>query len=333
MDNKNNKKIDFIILWVDGSDEIWLKEKKKYKPDLEVSDSIIRFRDWDNLKYWFRGVEKFAPWVNKIYFVTYGHLPKFLNTEHEKLVIVNHKEIINEKYLPTYNSNVIDLNLLNIKGLEEQFVYFNDDTFIINKVRPTDFFRDGLPLEEYAEIPVVPYKTIYPYSMFNNAFIINNHYNKRDVYKKNLFKFYNIKYGINNFRTLLVSPYKNFTGFYSSHLPISFLKSYYEKLWEIEKDECEKTSQNKFRTKEDITSYLVREMQMLEGKFFPRSNKFGKYMIVSNNNSNILKALEKQKYKVVCINDQDEDIDFEKAKQEINSCFEKLLPDKSSFEK
>ena len=30
----------------------------------------------DNLKYWFRGVEKFAPWVNKIYFITYGHAAK-----------------------------------------------------------------------------------------------------------------------------------------------------------------------------------------------------------------------------------------------------------------
>lgn len=332
MHNKQEYKIDFVILWVDGSDEKWLNEKKQYKQDLNVSDSIIRFRDWENLKYWFRGVEKFAPWVNKIYFVTYGHLPKFLNCEHEKLVIVNHKDIIDEKYLPTYNSNVIDLNLHNIDGLAERFVYFNDDTFIIDKVSPESFFKNGLPLEEYAEIPVVPHKTIYPYSMFNNAFIINKHYNKKEVYKKYFTKLYNFKYGINNFRTLLVSPYKHFTGFYSPHLPISFLKSYYKKLWDIEKEECIKTSNNKFRTKEDITSYLVREMQMLEGKFYPRSRKFGKYFIISNNNKKIMDAIEKQNYKMVCINDQDESINFEKAKEEINNSFEKILPNKSTFE-
>ena len=43
------------------------------------------------LKYLFRGIEEFAPWVNKIYFVTYGHLPSFLNLNAEKLVVVNHK--------------------------------------------------------------------------------------------------------------------------------------------------------------------------------------------------------------------------------------------------
>lgn len=333
MNKKNAYKIDFVILWVDGSDEKWLEEKKKYKPDLDVANSIIRFRDWENLKYWFRGVEKFAPWVNNIYFVTYGHLPEFLNTEHEKLIIINHKDIMQKEYLPTYNSNVIDLNLHNIKGLKEHFVYFNDDTFIIDKVKPEDFFKNGLPVEEYAEIPVIPHKTIYPYSMFNNAFIINKHYNKKQVYKKYFYKLYNLKYGINNIRTLLVAPYLRFTGFYSSHLPISFLKSYYDKLWKLEYEECDKTSKNKFRTKEDITSYLIKEMQMLDGNFYPRKKSFGNYYIISNDNSKITRAIAKQKYKMVCINDQDESVDFDKCKKEINNSFEKILPNKSSFEK
>ncbi len=328
-----NKKIDFVILWVDGSDQKWLEEKKQYKADFDISDSIIRFRDWDNLKYWFRGVEKYAPWVNKIYFVTYGHLPKFLNTNNKKLVVVKHSDFIDKKYLPTYNSNVIDLNLHRIKGLNEQFVYFNDDTFIIDKVTPQDFFKNGLPVEEYSETPVVPYKTIFPYTMFNNAFIINNHYEKKDVYKKHFFKIFNLKYGMNNFRTLLALPYKKFIGFYSAHLPISFLKTYYKKLWELEEEECIRTSQNKFRTKEDITSYTVKEMQMLEGKFYPRNHNFGKYFIISDNNKKIIKAIVNKKYKMICINDQNEEINFESAKTEINNAFEKIFPDKSSFEK
>lgn len=28
------------------------------------------YREWGTFKYWFRGVEKFAPWVNKVYLVT-----------------------------------------------------------------------------------------------------------------------------------------------------------------------------------------------------------------------------------------------------------------------
>ena len=65
-----NEKIDFVIIWVDGGDAEWRKEKNKYAgiPNEEINGDA-RFRDWDNLKYWFRGVEKFAPWVGNIYFV------------------------------------------------------------------------------------------------------------------------------------------------------------------------------------------------------------------------------------------------------------------------
>ena len=71
--------IDFIMIWVDGNDPEWQKEKRKYQPGDAADDREIRYRDWDNLQYWFRAVEKFAPWVNRIHFVTCGHLPKWLN--------------------------------------------------------------------------------------------------------------------------------------------------------------------------------------------------------------------------------------------------------------
>jgi cytosine/uracil/thiamine/allantoin permease len=53
-----------------------LKYEKKYNHNLKnIDNRVIRYRDWENLKYWFRGVETFAPWVNKVYFITYGHIP------------------------------------------------------------------------------------------------------------------------------------------------------------------------------------------------------------------------------------------------------------------
>ena len=38
----------------------------------EQDDRKERYRDWDLLRYWFRGVERFAPWVRRIHFVTWG---------------------------------------------------------------------------------------------------------------------------------------------------------------------------------------------------------------------------------------------------------------------
>ena len=88
--------IDFVIPWVDGSDIEWQKERAKYdiSKKIDINNCSARFRDWDNLQYFFRGVEKYAPWVHKIYFITWGHLPKWLNTDNPKLVIVNHKDYI-----------------------------------------------------------------------------------------------------------------------------------------------------------------------------------------------------------------------------------------------
>lgn len=67
------------------------------------------------LKYWFRGVEKYAPWVHKIYFVTCGQKPDWLNENHDKLVLVNHEDYIPHEYLPTFSSHTIELNFHRIK--------------------------------------------------------------------------------------------------------------------------------------------------------------------------------------------------------------------------
>ena len=58
-------KVDFVILWVDGNDTVWKKEKELYIPKLDNEDnnSVNRYRDWENLKYWFRTIEKNAKWV------------------------------------------------------------------------------------------------------------------------------------------------------------------------------------------------------------------------------------------------------------------------------
>src|SRR5699024_690064 len=143
--------IDFVICWVDGGDPDWLKEKKRYSHDNNNDDRDIRYREWGIIKYWFRGVEKFAPWVNKIHFVTWGHTPSWLNVKHPKLNIVKHEDYIPSKYLPTFSSRPIELNLHRIKGLSEQFVFFNDDMFLLKPVKKEDFFKNGLPRDIAAQ--------------------------------------------------------------------------------------------------------------------------------------------------------------------------------------
>ena len=60
--------IDFVILWVDDSDPEWREQRRRYAPKdhFLVDDGEARYRDWETLRYWFRAVEKFAPWVHRI---------------------------------------------------------------------------------------------------------------------------------------------------------------------------------------------------------------------------------------------------------------------------
>ena len=99
--------IDFVILWVDGNDPDWQRDFRQARRTENEDASEIRYRDWRNLHYWFRGVERFAPWVRKIHFITWGHLPAWLRVLHPKLHIVNHADFIPSEYLPTFNSNAI----------------------------------------------------------------------------------------------------------------------------------------------------------------------------------------------------------------------------------
>ena len=60
------EQIDFVIPWVDGSDPAWQRERARFDPRAASSNGTndARFRDWDLLRYWFRGVETYAPWAS-----------------------------------------------------------------------------------------------------------------------------------------------------------------------------------------------------------------------------------------------------------------------------
>lgn len=332
------EKIDFVILWVDGDDPIWKKEKEYYqgtKNDETTTDN--RFRDWDSLKYWFRGVEKFAPWVHKIYFITYGHLPVWLNTYHPKLEIINHKDFIPHEYLPTFNSNVIELNLNKIQGLSEHFVAFNDDMFLINETFPSDFFENGLPKDECVENLIIGNGSNeqYIHTLINNLNIINQHFDKTNVVNQSVFKHYNRKYGIRNLNTASLLLSDKFLGFNNPHLPVSHLKSTFDMVWQIEPESLKQTCQNKFRMNNDVSHWLFRYWNLCTHSFVPRdTKKFGKYFdIGSMNYKSICNCIEQQNAKVICINDSSMNYNYEKIKDEINESFEKILPNKSYFEK
>jgi hypothetical protein len=334
----NSEKIDFVITWVDGNDPAWLQERNQYSEDEQktVDNNPCRFRDWDTLRYWFRGVEQFAPWVNRIYFVTWGHVPEWLNLNHPKLKVVKHSDFIPAEYLPTFNSNVIEFYFHRIEDLSEQFVYFNDDMLLINAVPPTRFFRNGLPCD-LASMRSINNKGMFGVSIYLAMMLVNDHFRKRTVMKKHVGKWFNTASLSASFRNALfyVLGGGDFTGLFDPHLPQGYLKSTYEEVWAACRQDLLRVSKYRFRQYGDITSWLLRYWQLAAGRFVPyNTHRDGAYYVIKDDNiSAIADCIRQQKKALLCLNDTEATTHFEECKRTIHAAFEAILPSKSSYER
>lgn len=331
-------KIDFVISWVDGNDPAWQEEYKKYKFGAGKEGSATRYRDVGTLKYWFRAVEAYAPWVNKIHFITWGHVPEWLNTNHPKLHIVNHKDYIPEEYLPTFSSRPIELNIHRIPGLSEHFVYFNDDMLLNAPVTPDFFFHKGLPCD-FAHINNIYYSDptdAYEHCRINCTWTVNNHHSYIKAFMKHPLKYVTWKYPIKNIlKNILKLENKHiFPGFEDHHLPVSYLKTTLDECWNESYPILHFASGNKFRTPLDVSQYVFRYKQLAQAKFYPVSKKSrGKLTFMRNEISSIVSDIMNPELKMLCINDSNDLQNFESIAETILSTYEKKLPDNSAFEK
>ena len=331
--------IDIVVLWVDGSDPEWIKEKNKYSPvQIDDSNSANRFRDWSLMKYWFRGIEEFAPWVRTIHFVTWGHLPDFLNVNHPKLHIARHKDYIPHEWLPTFSANPLEMNMHRIPGLSEHFIYFNDDMFLLQPMKETDFFRDGLPCTQATEIPLgfVGNTQVWQFLAANDLGIINKWFPKSSVKRAGRGKFINPKYHwYDNVRTgalgVLFPQY--FTGFKNFHCPAAYCKRTFEELWEKEPEVLANTSAHKFRDREDVNQWLALWWQIAKGEFLPR--RMNSIVCAPNKKTveDVCQMIKNQRHEMICINDSDTDTDADYCSLLIKESFDMIFPGKSRFEK
>ena len=330
---KNDNKIDLVITWVDGSDPVWLKEKAKFSHKDILENEFVsganRFEDQGLLKYWFRGIEKYMPWINDIFFVTCGHYPSWLNLENKKLHLIKHEDFMPKEYLPTFNSNSILLNLHKIPGLSDKFIYFNDDMFVVNECSEKCFFKNDLPVDmAVQDLISAPDTDPFWDMMINNVMVINKNFRKKTSIKKSFFKWYSLKYSFKNLlKNILLSKFNYFPGFHDVHLPNAYLKSTFEEVWEKNEQICNETCLHKFRTCEDITEWTMRYWQLAKGSFYPiNKEKLGKYVSLKDNTAvNYLKSNPSKP--LVCLNDST------KNYTEVIEFFETKFPNKSSFEK
>lgn len=329
-----NQQIDLVLPWVDGSDPLWLAEKNKYDPEHGISD--VRYESWDNLQYLFRGIEKYMPWVHKVFFITWGHLPEWLNTSYEKLVVVRHDEYIPKEFLPTFNSNVIEMNYFRIKELSENFILFNDDLFITQPIPETYYFQNDLPCEEAVETHFIlkadkGMDLQMNYACVNNMVILNRNFDKRKVVRENPEKWFNPVYGDRMQQNVNLSYWNNFESFVYPHEAMPMKKSVLREIWEKEPETLRQASCNKFRSYSDVTQRLVTMWQICSGRFVPHKYRGKLYLIDKDNYMEAAEAVLSQEYPIISLNESGTE-DFTMIKGTINRALEKLFSEKSKYE-
>lgn len=336
------EKIDFVVTWLDSSDSQWQAEYMKYKSATTGRTESARFRDFGLFKYWFRAVEKNAPWVNKVFLVTNGKFPDWINENNSKLVLVRHSDYIPEEYLPTFNSITIEMFLHKIPGLSEYFVYFNDDCFLNHSITPDYYFRDGLPcdcnLETFLNVPTYTKEDKFStfLSMLADVGVVNAHHARYLTARKSLKRWYGSHLGIMGIlRSLSMGRQYQFVGFAMRHWETPFLKSTFTEIWEKVPEMLEESC-TRFRAEVTLNPYVFRYWQFASNKFYPTKLDKGRCIeLLEKNIGKIETAFYDNSIKSLCLNDipNCSDVEFMNICPQIQHLFAEKFPDKCSFEK
>lgn len=156
-------RIDIVYLWVDGNDPQWRArrhEAARHHGAIDPGAMALygnvegRFRDNDELRYSLRALERHFPGHGHVYIVTDGQTPSWLRPSLH-LTLVDHRDLIPESRLPTFDSAHIESYVHRIPGLSERFFYFNDDVFFGAPVRVDDWFWPGGVFATWSDDPVV----------------------------------------------------------------------------------------------------------------------------------------------------------------------------------
>ncbi len=308
--------VDLVYLWCDGNDPQFkaarLKALEEYR-GVELhkeGTSDYRFIETEELKYSLRSAEKYAPWIRNIYIITAGQKPKWFDSLNPKVKIIDHTEIIPEKYLPTFNSSVIELFLPFIPGLSEHFLFANDDMFFWDNVDREFFFtHTGAPIVRTStKMKTEPKTSLFGSTLYNGYKLIFDKFNKTVAY-------------------------------WSHHGIDSYRKSDYLECLKCFEKEFEGMSPHKFREHSDIQrmvfSFYAVALKGAQIKEYPHRwyDKFITRVNETNYVSCLIRKMRKyqgKKFQLFCINDCKKTTD--KDRLYMKKLLEEKFPEKSACE-
>jgi len=293
-----NDPIDIVIPWVNPFDVVWQQDFRHYKL-LDSGDCDFgRFRDCNTLRYVLRSIEKNCLWCRYVFLVLASstQIPSWLNTICPRLKIVYHKDYIPSEYLPTFNTNVIEIFYSNIEELSDNFILCNDDTFFCETLPDTFFFIDNKPVYNLAKE--------YGFSDTDWGVQLSNSLNAAKLVMQT-----------------------NVDAYSTHHLPVSYSKGINAFcLYKLGSYIWGSLGNSRFRTRTDILQNLFYYVTIKLGRFVADSRVRGKFYFFDNS-----KPIYDFNYPMVCLNESgmisNEDIGYMVAQLDRQfpsiSCFEK----------
>lgn len=294
--------MDVVITYVDINDKFRQDFSKYVKQDLNEK----RFRSYGVLDLQIKMIRKYMSYINNIFVIVSdeSQVPGTLDLNSCK--IVYHRDIIPEKYLPCFNSCTIEMFMYRIPGLDEEFIYFNDDIFVINYINKEYFFKDGKPCLQFE---------IKDYS-----------YNETEIYKTNLFN------STKEISKLLRSE-KKFDGKYikMAHSCRPFLKSTCEKVFNKLNFRLI-SSLTRTRHSKNFNATIFNDYDYMSLNYV---NQYPNYTYIESCGliDKIIDAVNKKETPIICINDNDDYIDFDEFKETLNELFKYNLEKKEYIKK
>ena len=291
--------MDIVITYVNGLDPEWQKDYEKHTntPILEK-----RFRDWGTLKYLMRGIEKNMPFIRKVHLVVAreSQVPEWVNRYEVNIVL--HKDIIPAEHLPTFNCNPIEMHLHCIKGLDEEYIYFNDDIFPLKPCKATDFFIDGRAT----------------LGMSRHLFALN-------MFKK-------ICRNSNRIARKAIGLKPSVCFLRPQHICTPMLKSQCEELYQKVETEII-SSLTKTRSSNNLNQYMFLDYMYLRGMLINKRMSKKHFSLGVASEDKIRKYIQNPKHSLVCINDvQMSEESYNEIRRTLLNTFEQVLPKKSRFE-
>ena len=291
--------MDIVITYVNGADPEWQRSYAEYTHKPLITK---RYRDWGTLKYLLRAIQKNLPFIGNVFLVvsSRSQVPEWASQE---LKVVTHDQIIPAEHLPTFNSTCIEMFLHRIPGLDEEYIYFNDDIFPVLPCEESDFFRDGKAVLK-----------------FHRCLLRGGQFRKHTLNSDRLAR-----------KALELNKVISYLR--PKHSATTMLRSVCEEAFGKEENEI-LSRISRVREDKNINQYYFLDYQKLSGKTIDGALSKKHFSLAVSSESDIRAFFENPSSKLVGINDTKVSPEKENAiGAMLDDVMNRMFPDKSRFEK